>query len=390
MVMASAAQPVVQLAENAVTYWQRVVDGKDVLLPRLNEDGHVPAAYHFGMEARAESRLDAHTPGEELPAFQEEFQRRLDALAGELEAYRAQSGYRGSSEHCDQLMMEVSHLSRFLSSCCLEAEQLAGAAPSAAVPEGAPSPGDGGAAGVTRAVRRQLFIWEPLLNEVVVSWEQNSLKDFDKALQALAEPMALPDAERDAHIIPPGYPLRLRGRPRNKVSVFEPFLRPMRTNSIFNVRHTQLMARIAGSEDMSPELAGGLREEMLHFLAMIRNNRFMLANAPSFWNTHRVGLPLIRGRPTSHPFLHDPVDFFKKAVLFHNRTYTVAGGGVDRIYMQVKQLERFYKFEPAGGERLVRERLEACQRGWDENRWDTFTEELLALAERLRGIVPGL
>ncbi|MCZ6556677.1 MAG: hypothetical protein O7A69_02740 [SAR324 cluster bacterium] len=384
LVLNRAAQTVVQLAENAVLYWIRVVDGNDTILPRFSADGYVPAAFHFGMESRADNRLDAHAPCGGEADFLEQFGQRLDALGSEIEEYRAQSGYRSSADNCDWLMVEVNRFSRYLGSCCLEAETLAAAQNSDMQEQGGPPGPEGSAARLLRCVRRQLFIWEPLLNDVIVSWDQNSLKDFDHAVKLLAHPIALSDAEREALVVQPGYPLRPMGRPRLKVTVFEPALRPLRTKSMYSVRHGQLSARIQETENLPANLAGELREDMRHFTSMIRSNRFMLANTASFWDTHRVGLPLIRGRPNSHPFLHDPMDFFKKAVLFHNRTYTVAGGGVDRIYLQVKQLERLYKFQPTGGSRVLRHQIQACQQGWDENRWETFTEALLGLAERIR------
>lgn len=386
LVSSNSVQPVHQFAEHAVVYWMRVVEGTDVLLPRLNREGYVPDAFHFCLEPERGNRLDADTPGLDAEQCRDAFAPRLAALREKLEQYFHQSGYRGSSEHCDQIMMEVNLFSRFLSGCCLESEL-------AARPDGAgATPGGHEAAQVEarkkevalRYTRGNLFTLEPVLNDVIVSWEQNSLSDFDRVLRELAALIDLPEPERGNHAMPPGYPLRPHNRPRSKVTVVNPVLRPLRTKSMFLVRHGQLARRIAEMGSLRGGLAEGLTAEMRHFITMIRGNHFMLASEPSFWVQHRAGLPLIRGQPTSHPFLHDPLDFFKKAVMFHNRTYTVAGGGVDRIFLQIKQLERYFKFHSPVGARSIRRQLDACLRGWEENRWDAFTEGLLQFAEWLR------
>ena len=122
LVSSNSVQPVHQFAEHAVVYWMRVVEGTDVLLPRLNREGYVPDAFHFCLEPEHGNRLDADTPGLDAEECRNAFAPRLATLREKLEQYFQQSGYRGSSEHCDQIMMEANHFSRFLSGCCLESE----------------------------------------------------------------------------------------------------------------------------------------------------------------------------------------------------------------------------------------------------------------------------
>ena len=326
--------------------------------------------------------IDSETPGRAAGAGRDAYASRLETLGAKLAEYLAQDGYRSSSELCDQIMLEVSHFSRFLAACCMEAELMA--RPDGGNGDRAVKPEPGKIREPLEYTRRNLFIWEPLLNDVIVSWEQNALNEFDRALRELAALVALDECEREAHRMLPGYPLRARGRPRSKVMVVDPVLRPLRTKPIFLARFGQLVRRLEELGSIPEETAVGLNQEMRHFIAMVRNNHFMLASEPSFWERHRAGMPLIRGRPTSHPFLHDPADCFKKAILFHNRTYTVAGGGVDRFYLQMKQLERFHKFHSPGGMHDFRAEVEMSLRGWEESRWDAFTEGLLRLAESLR------
>jgi hypothetical protein len=76
--------------------------------------------------------------------------------------------------------------------------------------------------------------------------------------------------------------------------------------------------------------------------------------------------------------------FFRKAVLFHNGTYTRDGGGLDLMYMQVMQLWRYLKFHAVPAGRGLFPLVEACEFGWEENRWDTFREHLLLLAINFR------
>ena len=382
LVSSNAMQPVNQFAEHAVVYWIRILEGNDVLLPRLSRDGYVPGAFHFGLEQDLGNQIDNQTPGRKTGESRDAFAKRLQALSAKLEEYFAQSGYRGSSEHCDQIMLEVSHFSRFVSACCAESEHME----DAGLEDGGQNrPIDTQSAnGPLEFTRHNLFVWEPVLNNVIVSWEQNALSEFDRALRELAGLIEMDEQEREAHRMLPGFPLRPRGRPRSRVVVINPVLRPLRTKPMFVARFGQLVRRLEEMDGVSDETTKGLLQEIRYFITMVRNNHFMLASEPSFWDKHRAGMPLVRGRPTTHPFLQDPADFFKKAVLFHNRTYTVAGGGVERFYLQVKQLERFYKFSPPVGSRKLMHQLASCLRGWEENRWDAFTEGLLNLAETLR------
>ncbi len=400
----SGAQPIYHLAENAVMYWLRVADGKERVLPRLTVDGHLPAAFHFGMEREAGQRIDSEVPGRDPRAFDAELAQRLERLRERLEAYFTHEGYRSSSEQCDQTMLEVNQVSRFLGACVLEAELPAGEGPAGGSGgNGEPAPPQGGAGGnggegspaegaadahareAVRHLRNALCIYEPALNEVVASWEQNSLNHFDRGLKAVMALLELPEAQRAAQAVPPGYPFRARGQPRLKISMFETDLRPLRSKSMFTIRFGQLLRRIEEDGAHPIAMPAGLLQDMRDFNAMVRHNTFMIAHETSFWETHRPGLPLIRGRPDEHPFLMDPIDFFKKAVLFHNRTYTVAGGGVDRIYLQAVQLERYYKFHLRQGTfRAVRLRIGDCLRRWEENKWEGFTEALLNLAGFLR------
>ncbi len=391
LVKARESQPVHQLAESAVLYWLRVVEEKDSLLPRLNAAGYMPATFPFGMERNHAERMDSHPPAKEIGPYESEFAARLEVFGEAIEAYFTREGYRGSSEQCDQVMLEMCRLSRFLASCGLDAELLAAALPG--LNEDA-SLGPGAREGAVKAqallkrVRSDQLIWEPLLNEGVVSWRQNSLNEFDAALTDLRGVLSTGETEREALRVPPGYPMRQRGRMRLKVTSFEPAPRPLRPTSMFSVRQAQLQRKIEEREQRVAGFAERLGEDMRHFITMIRRNHFMLAAEPSFWDTHRPGLPLVRGWPNSHPFLMDPLDFFKKAVLFHNRTYTVAGGGVDMVFLQVCQLERYFRFHSPTGTRTIRQIIAMCQRRWEENRWEAFTEELLRLAETFRAKGP--
>ena len=70
--------------------------------------------------------------------------------------------------------------------------------------------------------------------------------------------------------------------------------------------------------------------------------------------------------------------------MFHNRTYTVDGGGADAMYMQVRQLERYHRFQLGSGTRPLKGLIDECLRGWEENRWSAFTEGLLRIGAALR------
>ena len=386
-------QPLNQLAEEAVVHWIRVLGEQDNVQPRLNERGYAPSAFHFRMEDDPRCRLDHCDVAAGQEAFEPGLERRLAALAERLEAYFHHSGYRSSSDQCDQVMLELARCSRFVNTWAWEGELAhqrhwrgRARAPHDTVHLYRPIADDD----FLGRVRWQLALWEPLLNAAIVGWEENQLDTFDRAMRALQHVLCQSSAERAAALYPPGYPLRPRGLPRQKVVVFEPGQRPLRSRSVLSVRYHQLREKIAGPPALPPALLDELASEVAHFTRMVETNLFMLASRPAFFERGRAGVPIIRGRPTLHPFLLDPAGFFKKAVLFHNHTYTVAGGGLDLMYVQLRQLERLCKFERwSGWARPVRAPLEASLIAWDENRWVGFTEGLLQVAVIFRRNAEG-
>lgn len=369
--------PLNHLAENAVVGWLRVVEGKEIVVPRLSSAGVVQGAFYYGMEQSPEHCIDTIPPAGDNAELGRQVESRLAALSQELEGYFSRSGYRSSSENCDQLLVELSRLSRFFSACCFQ-----GQPPAAGRGEAGAAPGLEGV--YTGETRGNMLIWEPVLNEAIVAWEQNSLNDLDAALRDLGNLLEMSPAERERRRVKPGYPFRPVGSARLKVSDFMPESRPLRMKSMFYVRYTQLMNLLEKIEGVTARVIAEMNSDIRHFIHMVRSNHYMLAGETGFWETNRAGLPQIRSRPSTHPFMLDAMDFFKKAVLFHNRTYTVQGGGVDLMYLQVRQLERFCKFKTTGATRELRLLVTACIRGWEENRQSDFTDYLLRIAKYLR------
>ena len=169
-----------------------------------------------------------------------------------------------------------------------------------------------------------------------------------------------------------------------KVAVFSPQLRPLRTKSVFNARYNQLVRKVAESAGMGVLFQDDLIEDVRFVIGMIRGNVYQIANEPGFLSTARPGVPTIRGRPGTHPFLLDISEYFKKAILFDNGTYTPGGGGIDTMFLQVRQLERFFRYQGGPIARRGLATIEACTIGWEENRRKVFTHGLVEIAERLR------
>lgn len=389
LVGAEPLQPLMQLAEGLVMHWHRVVDGHELIQPRLVPDGYIPTAFHFGMEPDARNRLDDCGIAAEGEGFDAVLAERLEALAGDLARYFDHPGYRSSSDQCDQLMVRLARVSRFVGTWAAEAELSHRRRWKGRAPE----PGGGidlyappAEAPLLWRVRWALAFWEPYLNGAITAWEANNLEAFDGALRSLQEALGRREAERRERLPPPGYPLRRRGQHRLKVSVLEPEQKPLRMRSVFWVRYNQLIERLFTAAYVPPERLDALEADVRHFIRMVETNHFMLVFEPGFLARGRPGVTVIRGRPTMHPLLLDPPGFFKRAVLFHNGTYTVAGGGIDRMYLQLRQLERFFKYEGWSAQwRPLRPTLERSVIAWEENRWSTFTEAMLQLAEQLRG-----
>jgi hypothetical protein len=386
-------QPLNQLAEEMVLHWIRVLDGQDPVQPRLNARGYAPTAFHFGMEPDAANRLDECDVALGPEAFGPALEARLQTLRAELESYFDQPGYRSSGERCDRMLLELARLSRFVNTWAGEGEAAhrrrwrgRHQAEHDDVALYGPLPPQT----LLGHVRWQLARWEPPLNAAIVAWEENQLDWYDRALRALLALAQAPEAERAASFPPQGYPLRRRGLPRQRVMVIEPEERPLRSRSVLWVRYNQLLDKIAVFPPEQAPLLAELAEDVTHFTRMVETNVFLLASTPGFYERGRAGVPVVRNRPSTHPFLLDPMGFFKKAVLFHNGTYTVAGGGLDVMYLQLRQLERYGKFERWNDwARPLRTPLQQALVAWEENRWDAHTECLLAVAEHFRKMAEG-
>jgi hypothetical protein len=378
-------QTVHRLAEHSVMAWTRFVEGTGLIQPRLNAAGCVPAAFHFGMETDPEQQLDRIALGGGLDTYRSLLGARMERLRAELERFASHAGYRNSTDQCDHMLVELSRWSRFLGACCLEVERAQDGPPVAAGMAPVNLFTGAGRGTLLFEARFQMFFWEPLLNDAIVAWQQNSLPDYLRTLQKLREALALPDAARQALSCEPGYPCRALGRTRSKVVVIRPEGRPLRGQSMVELRISQLIRRIESHPDGAPRVGLELEREMRHCIHMAETGVFTVAGEPSFQNVGRQALSLIRGKPSVHPFLLDPTEFFKKAVLFFNGTYTIAGGGLDLMYLQLRQLERYYRFDQWAAARDVRGPLEAALIAWEENRWREFTAGVLRVAELVRG-----
>jgi hypothetical protein len=387
-VLAEPRQPLNQLAEEAVLHWTRVVEGQEAVQPRLNERGYAPAGFHFAMEGDPANRLDGCGLEQGAAGFEAALQTRLSALAQRLETYFSQPGHRSSTGQCDQVMLELARCSRFFHAWAHEGERhhrLRWRGRPRGEEDTVNLYGPIDPSDFLACARWQMALWEPYLNTVIVAWEENQLDSYDRALREVGTVLGMSLEGRAQALAPPGFPLRRRGQPRQKVMVFEPEQRPLRSRSVFTVRYAQLLDKLAEGALLAPELMNELAADVEHFTRMVETNLFLLASAPAFYERGRAGLPLIRNRPTTHPFLLDPTGFFKKAVLFHNGTYTIAGGGLDLMYLQLRQLERLCKFMRWGEwARPLRRPLEEALIAWDENKWGAFTAALMLVAELMR------
>ncbi|MDH4246436.1 MAG: hypothetical protein OEW39_01310 [Deltaproteobacteria bacterium] len=384
----SASQLVMQLSEIVVMHWQRVIEGLETVQPRLVPSGYLPGAFHFGMEPDPSSRLDSCGIEGGAGAFDAAFSKRLEALRQDLKEYFGQPGYRSSSDRCDQMMVTLARLSRFLGTWTFEVEeqnkrrwrgkskvQLDG---------GVNLYGTGGVAGDLGKVRFALCFWEPLLHQALSAWDGNGLEAYDHALRSLRQALERSETERRKELPPPGYPLRSLKRPRQKVVVQSPEIRPLRSRTAFWMRYSQIVERMEKGLDLPDARLLALAEDVEHFIGMVESNIFMLVFEQGFQKQGRPGVAMIRGRIAEHPYLADAQGFFKKAVLFQNNTYTVAGGGLDRVFLELKQLERLLKFDNWNGLAKAKPLLETCFIAWEENRWRGFTEALMMLATYLR------
>jgi hypothetical protein len=388
LVAATPFQPVHQIAEGAVMHWLRVAEGKDSIQPRFIPDSAPRSAFHQGLEYDPAGQLDCAAADCLIDAFDARLDAQLRSVHGKLKRYFDRKGYRSSADACDLTMVELAKLSRFLSTWMQRVEREFGTPaltssrrlPGASRQPEIFLPPDEPAA----RVRWCYLLWERLLNQAIVTWEENTLQDFDDALQDLLSLLELDSVARARHFLRPGFPLRPIGRRRMKVAVFSPQLRPLRTKSIFNARYGQLVRRLEEMASAGVPVRDGLIEDVGFQIGMIRENEYQIANESGFLTVGRPGVPTIRGKPSTHPFLLDGTEFFKKAILFDNGTYTIKGGGIDGIYLQVRQLERYLRYQSGAPARRVLSSVDACSIAWEENRHKVFTRELVKIAEKLR------
>lgn len=388
-VTAYPMQPLTVLTEDMVLHWSRVLEGLEGLVPRLEANGHSFVAFHGGMETDSDNQLDACGLHHGPEAFEDELAGRLESLRTTLAGYFERSGYRGSSDLCDRMILEISRLSRFLNTWLAVAEK---EAQWKMIPAKETREQDGDLydpnqeASFQLQTRRRLALFEPLLNAAIVGWEENHLESFDHALEDLHEILHKSEPERFEFLPPPGFPLRRRRMPRQKINVFEPEQRPLRSRTVLPVRYQQLREQLIDEISLPPEISWGLAEDVRHFTRMVDSNLFMLTASPSFFDKGRPGVPIIRGRAINHPFLLDPKGFFKHAVLFRNNTYSSGGGALEQMFLQLRQLERLGKFERWNNwARPLRAPIDRGVIAWEENRWDAFTTALLEVATIIRG-----
>jgi hypothetical protein len=339
----------------------------------------VPLAFHDRIQMAASDAIDSCLTAPHPDAFAQALTARLEPLGEALAAYEARDGYRSSAEQCDRMMLALAGLSRFLGTW-LHAAEAGWPGEGPADPAMAPEP----SAALLPVVRQALYLWELPINEALVGWEENSLGTFNTAVQEIRRLVALSPAERAAITREPGLPFRRRGRRRQKVTVFSPEQRPSRSKSMFSLRFNQLLERVEKLDESQERIIAALITEATHLAHMVRENRFQLAAPPGFLQVGRPGSAVIRAKPSTHPFLLDPIGFFKKTVLFHNATYTREGGGLDLMYLQVMQFWRYLRYHPRMAARGLLRMVEVCEFAWEENRWSEFRESLLHLGMAVR------
>ncbi|MDH4225525.1 MAG: hypothetical protein OEW12_07745 [Deltaproteobacteria bacterium] len=384
VVEANPSQPHMQAAETAVSHWQRVAEGRGIIPYRLNDSGVLSQAFHMGMEQDPALRIDKGANGGDLRRFPQMFQGRREGFHRLLKDYFERPGYRSSGDQCDLVVLETARLSRFLGMWCLEAE-LAAPGQEGATPD-LPEVEDDSPTMLAKTylpyIRWHMLLWEPYLNEAIVSWEENQLPGFEKALEVLLALLEVSAEDRKSFFPPEGYPIREIGRERIKIWDSSPEQRPMRGHSVFNIRYVQLIRLLQETKEAIPHLHL-IQEDVITYIAMFKANRFLTVGSPGF-SKGGGGVQVVRANTETHPFLLAPVDFYKKAMLFHNETYSVDGGGVGDMYLMLRQLERHFKFQLTNASRLTQGMIMACLVAWDENRAREFTRGMLRLAEHLR------
>src|SRR5262249_15110278 len=143
-----------------------------------------------------------------------------------------------------------------------ERESLAGRAPGEDPPQVNLYEGIG-ADTLLHQARFHLLWLEPALNEAVVAWQQNTLEEYEQALGQLSDRLRESVTEMPH---PQGYPVRLQGRMRQRVSSFHPEQRPQRGKSMFSLRFNQLIKRLDAQGGLPLRVALQLDTEVRQFL----------------------------------------------------------------------------------------------------------------------------
>ena len=390
IVRANSFQPLHQIAEGAVMHWLRIAEGKDQVQPRFSPDAAARATFLDDIEADPANQLDTAPAEKERARFEPQLRERRRLLTERLHVYFDRKGYRSSADQCDLVMVELERLSRFLSAWLARLMREGPTprlvpVPPPRFPGAEDHPGFAPPEAPAARIRWHHLLWEPYLNEAIVTWEENALNHFEHALEQLLALLEMPDHACAPYFMRPGHPLRPHGRRRMKVAVFAPVMRPLRNKSVFTVRFNQLVRKVEDMTGSGLLEQDALVEDVRYLIAMIRENLYQIASEPGFLTVSRPGVPTIRGRPGAHPFLLDTAEFFKKAILFDNGTYTVSGGGIDTMFLQVRQLERYFRFENSALSRRTLAAIDACTIAWDENKRNLFTRGLIKIAECLRG-----
>lgn len=379
-------QPRTQLAEEALTRWQGIVEGKGSFTPFVTNHGCAIPMFHQGMNENPEDRIDPSLNLEPIHRFPDLFSERMTQYRETLSAYLERDGYRGSYLQCDQVMAHTARVSRFLSDWMAEAERKAPGTPELSPVPPALRSRERRVLSAERwmpFIRWQAWLWEPLFNDVMMGWEENDLLAFDSAVHAVVAAMDMAPEERQSIFPPEGFPLRPKNGRRQRLLNLTPEIRPQKGRGVFKPKLQQLLKNLEGSSGPFP-FGNDLAVEISRFISMAKENHYMVVEPPSFHAKGGHGSLLIRGNQAVHSFALDPMEFWKKSSLFRNGTYSLEGGGLSDIYLSLRQLERHFQFGSSAQDRVRLAALRGCLMAWEENRKSEFTNQLFQLASQMR------
>ena len=411
MVEKSGCHRLLALAEENMLTWRKVLQNQQELPVRLGPNGLPQNSACSTTSWRKAESLEYYDAENGLQSFPDLLQQKTAAISLALDTFDT-TNTLPDSHSCDTLMMHMSSFSRFLAYWVSAAASMHINIPvqeesannskdfSPAWGKATPahrifnqakhsqanykknqSPANINDDELPQLIWLQYLVWEPSLNQGITAWRQNTLADFLASAQKLRTLAQSPPTPLQEHLPQQGWPFCRKGQSRFLVE--EEVIRKSkdcRMRSGFRIALEKLQQAITQCHEQ--DLLNKVRQEAMHFIYMLNQNRFAHVRQPFFRVPKTYGYPVICRVSNLHPYLIAPNDFYKHAMLCYTNAYQTESGAHHEMYLQIQRLWRTLYCNPAiEPPQDITQLLQQAVMAWDSNNKQVFNRQLFRFSE---------